>query len=212
MHNAAQCNSALKTRAMLMGMAFAWLACLTLSLLPGPLQSQALAEELAQGGVAINGRALSPNEVAALSSRLGPIQPGRYWYDARAGIWGYAGGPMVGHLPPGLPLGAMPPHISYRGTNVYVNGRELHPLEVRLLMDLYGSVIPGRYWLDANGVGGFEGGPAIYNLHRQIQTRYGRSSGSVYSPGIGGRPGIGVGRASDGCVYISYGGYSNESC
>ena len=32
------------------------------------------------------------------------------------------------------------------------------------LQQLYGSVTPGRYWMNAQLIGGFEGGPAIFNL------------------------------------------------
>jgi hypothetical protein len=47
---------------------------------------------------------------------------------------------------------------------VFVNGRELPPAEVAQLRQLYGTVNPGRYWLNAQGIGGYEGRPAQFNL------------------------------------------------
>jgi len=48
-------------------------------------------------------------------------------------------------------------------TGVFINGRELHLLDVRALQQIT-MVIPGRYWCDAMGNIGFEGGPPLANL------------------------------------------------
>lgn len=167
----------------------------------------------ADSGVVVNGVELQPRTVAQLERLAGkPIPPARYWYDSRAGIWGYEGGPMAGEARPGLRIGGpLRPDASGDHTNVFVNGRSLHPAEVQFLRRLYGSVRPGRYWLNANGIGGFEGGPPQFNMRQRVRQVFG-APGSVYSPGIGGKPGVHVGRASDGCVYYSYGGYSGQSC
>lgn len=51
------------------------------------------------------------------------------------------------------------------GSGIVINRMELSVQQVtQLEQRLDGSVIPGRYWLDANGTAGFEGGPAAYNL------------------------------------------------
>ena len=170
-------------------------------------------EAAAGSGVVINGSELAPATVQRLERMGGrPIPPGRYWYDPRAGLWGYEGGPMAGETLAGVELGApLRPDASGGRTPVFINGRALHPVEVQFLGRLYGRVQPGRYWLNANGVGGFEGGPPLFNLRQRVREVFG-SGGSSYSPGIGGRPGVHVGQASDGCVYYSYGGYSGQSC
>ena len=57
----------------------------------------------------------------------------------------------------------MPPNCSGGGTGVFVNGRELHPMDVTALQRII-PVVPGRFWLDARGNGGPEGGAATFNL------------------------------------------------
>jgi hypothetical protein len=120
----------------------------------------------AGSGIVINRTELSAQQVAQLEQRLGTqLLQGRYWYDRRSGLWGREGMANAGQLPAWLPVTApLPSDISTGGTGVYVNGREIHPQEYLYLVAVYGSVIPGRYWLDANGTAGFEGGPAAYNL------------------------------------------------
>jgi len=92
------------------------------------------------------------------------IPPARYWYDTFSGVWGVEGGPAQGQIHPGLRLGG-PLHAdaSNGDTGVFVNGRQLHQLDVAALRRCT-QVIPGRYWVAANGVGGYEGGPPTFNL------------------------------------------------
>ena len=46
-----------------------------------------------------------------------------------------------------------------------------------------GPVFPGRYWMNAQGVGGMEGGPAIFNVGAAIaaQQKKGGGMGSGYN-------------------------------
>ncbi len=98
------------------------------------------------------------------------IEDGRYWYDAACGAWGVEGGPTAGFLAAGLELpGPMPADISGGGTGIFINGREVHVLDNQALQQIFGQTIPGRYWLDAFGNLGPEGGPAIINLAAAIQ-------------------------------------------
>lgn len=140
------------------------------------------ASALAQD-VYVNGQVVSADEIRALQELMGvpeaaPIPAGRYWYDPASGLWGMEGGPTVGQIFPGLELGGeLRADASGGGTMVFINGRELHPQEVMYLQQLFGVVYPGRYWLDWQGNGGYEGGPAIFNLVIAAQAAGGGGSG-----------------------------------
>ncbi len=115
--------------------------------------------------VSINDVRLRDDVLAALEQRMQVrVGDGEYWYDRACGAWGVKGGPMLGVIPALLDLGGpLAANASGGGTGVFVNGRELHPQDVAALQRL-GPVMPGRYWLDARGTGGVEGGPALFNL------------------------------------------------
>ena len=120
----------------------------------------------AGSGLVVNRVELGKKQVDQLEQQLNTkLVPGRYWYDQRSGLWGKEGMPNAGQLPAGLPIKTpMPSDISGGGTGVWVNGREIHAQEYLYLLRVYGSVLPGRYFLEANGNAGFEGGPVAYNL------------------------------------------------
>ena len=103
------------------------------------------------------------------------IPDGSYWYDRYCGAWGVEGGPTRGFILPGLNLGGPLKANASRGrTGVFVNGRELHYLDVMALRQIM-PVYPGHFWVDADGNGGYVGGPAIFNLKRlaqQARSRY----------------------------------------
>ena len=122
--------------------------------------TSAFAEE-----VVINGIALDHSTKQTLERGFGaPITPGRYWYDPVSGVWGMEGGPAAGQILPGLKLGGPLRQDASKGkTGVIVNGRELHERDVAALHRCL-DVIPGRYWVLANGIGGPENGPAQFNL------------------------------------------------
>lgn len=88
--------------------------------------------------------------------------PGRYWYDRVSGLWGLEGGPSQGQIVAGLLMGRLAANASVKNpfmrTGVYVNGREIHPQELRYLIALFGSVPAGRYWMNPNGIAGYENG------------------------------------------------------
>jgi hypothetical protein len=115
--------------------------------------------------VVVNAVALDAPTRQALERAYGvPLVPGRYWYDPVSGVWGLEGGPAAGQIHPGLRLGGALRRDASRGhTGVIVNGRELHPMDVASLQRCV-RVIPGRYWVLANGVGGVENGPPQFNL------------------------------------------------
>ena len=114
------------------------------------------------------------------------IENGRYWYDALCGAWGVEGGPTAGFIMAGLGLpGPMPADISGGGTGIFINGREIHPLDQRGLQYLFGITYQGRYWLDASGNLGTEGGPAIVNIVSAIQNAQRQQGGGSVTHGYG---------------------------
>ena len=132
------------------------------------------------------------------------IPDGRYWYDAMSGGWGLEGGQTQGFTVAGLPLGGkLPADISGGGSGVFINGRELHPLDLQGLQQLTGPVLPGRYWLDGQGYAGLEGGPPLANLRAlAAQGMYRQGSGVGENYGNGGSAygnlNTGIGIITDG--------------
>ncbi|CAA0838804.1 Protein of unknown function (DUF3133 [Striga hermonthica] len=85
--------------------------------------------------VSVNGRFI-PDRVVKLAEKLaGPIQPGEYWYDKRAGFWGVMGHPCIGIIMPNIEEFdyPMPDNCAGGNTGVFVNGRELHTKDLDLL-------------------------------------------------------------------------------
>ena len=128
--------------------------------------------------VIINGTPLDAQTLYALERAYGtPVLAGRYWYDRLCGAWGYEGGPARGFIHPGLNLGGpLRADASGGRTGVFFNGRELHALDVIGLRQII-PVRPGRYWLDAWGNVGYEGGPAVVNLVQLLQSAGGGAGG-----------------------------------
>ena len=63
---------------------------------------------------------------------------------------------------------------------MFVNGRELHPRDAQALTQLFGAPPqPGRYWVDAQGNAGNEGGPAMVNLVQLARQRGGSAGGNA---------------------------------
>jgi hypothetical protein len=133
--------------------------------------------------VIINGVQLGDTEVLAIEHQYRVrLQDGSYWYDRRSGAWGYRGGPTVGVAPPGLDLGGpLASDASNGNTGVFVNGRQLHLQEVIQLQQLLPMVLPGRYWLDAAGNFGYEGGFLLGNVWAIAASRGGPREGILSS-------------------------------
>lgn len=134
----------------------------------------------AHNGVIVNGTPLEARHAAALESTYRTrLVPGRYWYDSLSGLWGLEGGASVGLIAPGLPFGRMDPRASVGRwvgvTGVFINGREIHPDELQYLRALYGQVPRARYWLNARGIAGYEGGPPQFNVAAAAQQSRGNA-------------------------------------
>jgi hypothetical protein len=117
--------------------------------------------------IVVNGQALADETVRQLQ-QLYPvaIPAGRYWYDAVSGAWGREGEPVAGQMVAGLTLGGPLAANASGGTSaVFINSRQITIGEKAYIeARCQTPVIPGRYWIAANGIGGYEGGPAIFNL------------------------------------------------
>ncbi|XP_058096077.1 uncharacterized protein LOC131241303 [Magnolia sinica] len=85
--------------------------------------------------VSINGQPIPDRLVKKAEKQAGPIQPGQYWYDYRAGFWGVMGQQCLGIIPPFIEEFnyPMPKKCSGGDTAVFVNGRELHQKDLDLL-------------------------------------------------------------------------------
>jgi len=162
----------------------------------------------AGSAVVVNGVALDPGTVLALEQAYRvPVRPGRYWYDRVSGAWGLEGGPGQGLLAPNLRLGGpLRADASAGNTGVFVNGRELHYLDVAALQRCT-AVLPGRYWVDSRGIGGYEGAPPSFNLAAMCAARRGGGSSTqtqCYSNGYQStNANTGIGAITDGQGHAS---------
>ena len=115
--------------------------------------------------VIINGRRLSDQDIETLVRTFQvQVRDGNYWYDRMSGAWGQQGGPTAGFIMAGLNLGGpLREDASHGDTGVFINGRQLHRVDVARLMQI-GPVHQGRCWIDAQGNIGLEGQPAFGNV------------------------------------------------
>ncbi|HEX8847635.1 MAG TPA: SHOCT domain-containing protein [Pyrinomonadaceae bacterium] len=143
--------------------------------------------------VVVNNVQLNDNQLQMLEQQYQlRIADGAYWYDRVSGAWGMQGGATLGFTQPNMELGGpLRADASNGNTGVFINGRELHQLDVLALMQLTPYVLPGRYWVDARGVGGYEGGPPMFDLRQLAQAAGGARGGawsytSPYGGSVGG--------------------------
>ncbi|KAG8069163.1 hypothetical protein GUJ93_ZPchr0005g15610 [Zizania palustris] len=86
--------------------------------------------------VSINGHPISERALRKAEKKAGPVGPGSYWYDYRAGFWGVMGHECSGIIPPFIKEFnyTMPRNCAGGNTGVFVNGRELHEKDFDLLV------------------------------------------------------------------------------
>jgi hypothetical protein len=124
-------------------------------------------ERAAGSGIFVNQRELSSQQIEQLRQTYGAVAPkGRYWYDAKSGLFGYWGFEAAGYLRPGHDFGPLAADASRGNTGVFLNGREINLTEAGYFQRIFGVVYRGRYWLDGEtGNLGVEGNPTpIVNL------------------------------------------------
>lgn len=112
------------------------------------------------------------------------IPDGAYWYDPQCGASGRWGGPTAAILPPNLALGGPLPVDASGGSHhsaFFINGRALHAEEIEQFRALFGEVIPGRYFVDAQGNMGTEGGAIMVNLYVAAQQARDKARGGTWS-------------------------------
>lgn len=158
-----------------------------------------------QRHVVINERRLSDQELARVEQAYRiRIPDANYWYDPTLGAWGARGQPTMGFISPGLDLGGpLRPDASAGGTAVFVNGRELPPPDLMALQRITGPVPPGRYFITAQGLAGYEGGPAQWDL-AALASRSGGGGSNTWQSSITGASGFSDG--TTGAVFLPNGG------
>ena len=165
------------------------------SLLALPLCAQ-------ERSVVVNRVRLTEQQISGFEQRWGvQARSGAYWYDRVSGAWGIDGGPTAGWIMPGLDLGGpLPADASHGNTGVFINGRELNQQDVVALMQIT-PVYQGRWWVDAMGSFGAEGGPALGNLW-QLARQRGMRPGKAWSMYANGGNNFLAGD-ENGCTYFN---------